>query len=248
MRVKAELSSGEHEDNRSVRSVRSDSSKKGKSRTPRASQADFENLHRNVSEMDKRFCSLDSKLDKLMSVVLDTAGSARQRPSNLNTVPGVSRADTVVRIPTHSIPPDILGQEEDTLSIQPIRQERSDLLGDDDDSSHTLLNGSDDSDAENNARFTKYSSKTQSLLQDMFGEDATTKSDKCKEGVSLDKAQCDVLKESWRAEKPVRISAFKDAYRTSFPVAESAEEMLSVPSLDTIVSSLLLKRLVLKPQ
>ncbi|KAH3857542.1 hypothetical protein DPMN_100152 [Dreissena polymorpha] len=163
LRVEAELSRGEHEDNRSVRSVRSDSSEKGKSRTPRASQADFENLRRNVSEMDKRFCSLDSKLDKLMSVVLDTAGSARQRPSNLNSVPGVSRADTVVRIPTNSIPPDILGQEEDTLSIQPSRQERSDLLGDDDDSSHTLLNGSDDSDEENNARFTKYSSKTQQV-------------------------------------------------------------------------------------
>ncbi|KAH3699952.1 hypothetical protein DPMN_074914 [Dreissena polymorpha] len=126
---------------------------------------------------------------------------ARQRPSNSNTVPGVSRADTVVRIPTNSIPPDILGQEEDSLSIQPSRQERSDLLGDDDDSSHTLLNGSDDSDEENNARFTKYSSMT-------------TKSDKCKEGISLDKAQCDVLKESWRAEKPMRISAFKDANRT----------------------------------
>ncbi|KAH3774724.1 hypothetical protein DPMN_176115 [Dreissena polymorpha] len=116
-----------------------------------------------------------------------------------NTVPGVSRADRVVHIPTNSIPPDILGQEEDILSIQTSRQERSDLLGDDDDSSHTLLNGRDDSDEENNARFRKYSSQTQSLLRDMFGEDATTKTDTCKEGISLDKAQCDVLKESWRA-------------------------------------------------
>ncbi|KAH3876425.1 hypothetical protein DPMN_000265 [Dreissena polymorpha] len=74
MRVEDELLSGEHDDNRSVRSVHSDSSKKGKSRTPTASQVYYENLRRNVSKMDKRFCSLDSKLDKMMSVVFNTAG------------------------------------------------------------------------------------------------------------------------------------------------------------------------------
>lgn len=48
-------------------------------RTPRASQRELDLLRSNV---DKQFESLESKLDKTFNVLpMDTAGSARQRPS-----------------------------------------------------------------------------------------------------------------------------------------------------------------------
>ena len=85
---------------------------------------------RNVSEIDKRFSKVDSKLDRSMNMLplLDTASLARERPQSTcsdtavaHTVTGTTGADTV-------------GYElhdDDTLSIQPGQQERTQLLGDD---------------------------------------------------------------------------------------------------------------------
>ena len=64
--MNAEPVSDENDDIVSVRSELSNStSSKSRKRTSRASQADFENLRRNVSEIDKRFSKVDSKLDRL---------------------------------------------------------------------------------------------------------------------------------------------------------------------------------------
>ncbi|KAH3840430.1 hypothetical protein DPMN_113879 [Dreissena polymorpha] len=51
-----------------------------------------------------------------------------------------------------------------------------------------------------------------------------------------------ILKQSWRSTEPSKISALRDSYKNSYPVSDSTEEMLKVPSLDDIVDSLLLKR------
>ncbi|KAH3812022.1 hypothetical protein DPMN_140443 [Dreissena polymorpha] len=76
------LSGEENDDVISVKSGRSNStSSKSKRRTPRASQADFDNLRRNVSELGKRFSNVDSKLDRLMNL-MDFACLARQRPQS----------------------------------------------------------------------------------------------------------------------------------------------------------------------
>ncbi|KAH3812023.1 hypothetical protein DPMN_140444 [Dreissena polymorpha] len=52
----------------------------------------------------------------------------------------------------------------------------------------------------------------------MFGQDAVTRPDKGDTGIIVDKAQRDVLSETWIAEKPTKVSAFKDCYRSVFPV------------------------------
>jgi hypothetical protein len=76
----------------------------------------------------------------------------------------------------------------------------------------------------------------------LFGEDALTKPDKDTSGLLIDDSQVTVLKESWRSSDPSRISAYKEIYKSTFPVSDSAEEFLQVPSLDTIVESLLMKK------
>jgi len=249
--MSAEPVSDENDDIVSVRSELSNStSSKSKKRTPRASQADFENLRRNVSEIDKRFSKVDSKLDRLMNMLplLDTASLARQRPQS------TCRDTTVAHTVTGTTGADTVGYElhdDDTLSIQPGQQERTQLLGDDESlhsnspsHANSLIgdHGVNNDDSDTDDRFMKYSRTTHDLLRDMFGQDATTKPDKGVAGIVLDKAQRDVLSETWRADKPAKISSFKESYRTVFPVAEEAEEFLRVPSLDAIVSSLLMKR------
>ena len=55
-------------------------------------------------------------------------------------------------------------------------------------------------------------------------------------GTLLDKNQTDcILNESWRIAALIKLSAYKDGYRKSFPVNETSEEMLNVPSLDDII-------------
>ncbi|XP_052245405.1 uncharacterized protein LOC127854419 [Dreissena polymorpha] len=177
--------------------------------------------------------------------LMDTASLARQRPQStgmdtavFHTVTGTTGGDTVGN--SKSLEWD----EDDTLSIQPGQREKSQLLGDDDSdhsNSHSLI-GDHCQDSDSDEWFMKYSSKTRDLLRDMFGQDAVTRPDKGDTGIILDKAQRDVLSETWRAEKPTKISAFKDTYRSVFPVSAEAEEFLYVPSLDNIILNLLIKR------
>ena len=58
----------------------------------------------------------------------------------------------------------------------------------------------------------------------------------------LDESQTDVLNESWRIKAPNDLSAYKDSYRSSFPVNEKSVDMLQVPSLDDIVETFLIRR------
>ncbi|KAH3855581.1 hypothetical protein DPMN_098149 [Dreissena polymorpha] len=197
----------------SVRSHRSHSTKPKSSRTPRASK---KKNWMNSEKMCKIvFECIDSKLDNIFNVLnkSDTAGSARQRPTD-NGTSRVSEtvthgADTVVRKPLVTLPEQYHQSEDDIVSLMPGHRERTDLLGDDVSESESLSDGEDD-------RFFKYGVKTCNLLQDMFGFDATTKADSSIVGISLDNSQISVLRETWRTDKPAKLSAYKDYYRLFF--------------------------------
>ena len=70
--------------------------------------------------------------------------------------------------------------------------------------------------------FLKYNVKVCNFLQEMFGSAATTKADTSNVGFSLDNSQISVLCETWRTGKPAKLSAYKDNYRTVFPIPEEA--------------------------
>ncbi|KAL4237567.1 hypothetical protein ACF0H5_002281 [Mactra antiquata] len=191
------------------------------SRTPRASQKELDALRED-----------------------DTAGLARQRPVNTSATCTATEStlvdDTVVRIPLTVV--QEAQDKDDVLSILPSERERCQLLGDDISECNSRRSNLDSDSDENDIRFRKYSSKSNNLLEQMFRADATTKSDKSSEGISLDNSQISVLKDSWRTENPSRLSAYKDSYKAAFPVSEETEDMLTVPSLGSIVSNLLIKK------
>ena len=43
-------------------------------------------------------------------------------------------------------------------------------------------------------------------------------------------------------DNPAKMSAYRDIYKSSFPVSESADELLTVHSIDSIVNSMLVKK------
>ena len=86
------------------------------------------------------------------------------------------------------------------------------------------------------------SSDNRDLLGDIFGEDAKTKPDKSEMGIVLEPSQIKILKQSWHCENPLLISAYKEDYRTDFPVSDKSADMLDLPKLDEITQSLLCKR------
>ena len=61
-----------------------------------------------------------------------------------------------------------------------------------------------------------------------------------KTGICLDQAQIDTLSKTWRCEHPERFSAFRDEYRSVFPVHDSSLETLQVPSLGDLLIYLLM--------
>ena len=102
------------------------------------------------------------------------------------------------------------------------------------------------------SRFGKYTAQTSSgkdsgplthdMLVKMFGEDAQSDSSASKKGLCLDKAQVDILNNSWRCQFPYKLSACRETNKQSFPISESAEKTLQVPSFDELFERLLIKK------
>lgn len=145
-----------------------------------------------------------------------------------------------------------LERQDDELSLQPGQRERQNI-------GILSSEGSDGSDVEQseniNSRFQKYTVTvpnagnsdinypplTHDMLKDMFGEDAVTES-KSSKGLALDKTQIEIISETLRCQAPDKLSAYKDSYKQSFPVQESSEKLLKVPSLDELTERLLIKK------
>ena len=152
-----------------------------------------------------------------------------------------------------AIQPVTLRQDhpDDTLSLTPAQREKDSLglLSDNDDSVSCKSVGTDSvlslSEARKENRFCQYLSdtpeKSQNNLAHLFGQEAGLKQSS-ETSICLDQAQIDTLSKTWRCEHPERLSAFRDEYRSVFPVHDSSLQTLQVPSLDDLLEPMLSKR------
>ena len=103
----------------------------------------------------------------------------------------------------------------------------------DDDTSDRFLNNKSDENV---------SEETRQTLLDLFGDDACVRKADLSTDIALDKPQSDILSQSWRISAPDKLTAYREAYKRSFPVHVKAEVILKVPSLDDIVEHFLIKK------
>lgn len=58
---------------------------------------------------------------------------------------------------------------------------------------------------------------------------------RAKEGLRLDDSQKEVIPHSWRSQHPDKLSAYREGYKTAFPVDESCDDIFQVPTLEGTV-------------
>jgi hypothetical protein len=228
-----------------------------KKRTPRASKKDLDSLRLEVSSFQGKVNSIDSKLDflqeflkNLSSSAPETATLVGQRPVTENNQENIPPGECRPVLPLHNdlnieFDQSDPGRQDDVLSLQPGQHEHLSDCWDNTQSVITVNSDRDvplDSDHRVHDRFTKYSKNTETVLAEMFGDDAVTTSNSEKCGITLDCTQVKILADSWRCSDPSKLTAYKDSYRSTFPVSEKSEDSLSVPSLDSMVETLLVKK------
>lgn len=213
-------------------------------------------------KMDERFDSIFQLLQTLKpNEKQDTGGSACQIPVSLpqdDRPLGVSGPVSDVNGPSGRRTHLPLGNFEsahheisdDVISLMPGQREKDSLglLSDNEEirsvsSAGTVSSGFDN---RKSNRFCQYLAEkpldaTQNMLCELFGEDAGPKQTS-ENGLCLDQSQIDILLKSWRSSNPERLSAYKDEYRTVFPVHDSSESVLKVPSLDDLLEPMLCKQ------
>jgi hypothetical protein len=63
--------------------------------------------------------------------------------------------------------------------------------------------------------------KTLNVLSKIFGDNLTDDNSE-RTGLLVDESQANILENSWRSKHPERLTAFKDEYRSCFPVNEQS--------------------------
>lgn len=238
--------------------------KKASSKTSSRRSKRKNDLEEMEQRWEKRFSHIDERFDKFFHLYSsnnqnkDTVTSGEQRPcSSGETQSGsIGAHNSVEHSATVSFPRSLCREENDhsdVVSLTPGHEERHDigLLSDNDSNSVSVRSESGDKPQKPSSRFSQYVKGTQSdisdennndHLQNLFGEDAKTKSESSSVGLVLDKSQIDILSGSWRCKNPEKISAYCEEYKNSFPVHDKSLEHLEVPSLDSMVPDLLTKK------
>ncbi len=154
--------------------------------------------------------------------------TVRQRPSSIGDkdtdqrgrrplVPLENSIDDDYNVDSHRQPRKVC---DDVLSLMPGQLERYSLLG----SQTSCQSENQDLVCEKNDCFSKYieqneylSENTQNVLQNMFGDDATTKSCTSRlDGLTLDACQIEILNNSWHIDNPENLTAYREDYRLLF--------------------------------
>lgn len=222
----------------------------------------FERLFTLLSNSQSHNTNNNGSNDRTVGVNVhnkDTVTEGEQRPcsyqsQNSDSLGVHSNVDNSTN--TNHFPNEecrVENEQTDVISLAPGHEERQDigLLSDNESNSGSVRSDSEKQTCKKSARFSKYVKSISSdntdknennKLQNLFGEDAKTKADSNSVGLILDNSQIDILSGSWRCKHPERMSAYNEEYKASFPVHDSTLEHLEVPTLDSVVSDLLVKR------
>ncbi|CAC5379704.1 unnamed protein product [Mytilus coruscus] len=91
----------------------------------------------------------------------------------------------------------------------------------------------------NNNKTVDKQSDNLNLLSKLFKEDILSESSDNSGGLIIDEAQVRILERSWRTKNPEKLTAFKDEYRSCFPVNDKSKSFLQVPSLDDLLEPMI---------
>ncbi|CAC5398486.1 unnamed protein product [Mytilus coruscus] len=91
----------------------------------------------------------------------------------------------------------------------------------------------------NNNKTVGKQSDNLNLLSKLFKEDIPSESSDNSGGLIIDEAQVRILERSWRTKNPEKLTAFKDEYRSCFPVNDKSKSFLQVPSLDDLLEPMI---------
>lgn len=203
------------------------SAKKTKSR-----QSKYDTLD---SKWTKRFEQSEGKMDKMFNLLQTLVQKDKndgdlevqsQRRTNVSKPHAQSqrRRDGVNEYEPQRSCSETSDGPDDYLSLQPGQIERDNLQI------------SSDSESESAPQLVK---KT---LADIFGDDVFGKKTVTKSGLHIDNSQKDVLNTSYRSKNPHDVSAFAEEYIDLFPVDETTDSFLHVPSIDSLIETCLSKR------
>jgi len=241
---------GKSQSGKATPSKSKDTEKTGKSSTTKPRGAKASSKTTEMKEMTERMNTLEeslgNKFDTMMQRISQYTGVIPPRTES-NVLQGSSAP---LRTASQS-----LGHEtrrgplislnngidepitDDILSLHPSPRERN-VLGICDDSSDESVSISSDKSVNN--RFQKFTNKdTAVLLKDLFGE---SPSEDTQQGIVLDEAQITILDKSWRADRPDKISAYKEDSKACLPVSKDSKKYLDVPGLDDLLEPMLHKR------
>lgn len=91
----------------------------------------------------------------------------------------------------------------------------------------------------NNNKTVDKQSDNLNLLSKLFKEDIPSESSDNSGGLIIDEAQVRILERSWRTKNPEKLTAYKDEYRSCFPVNDKSKSFLQVPSLDDLLEPMI---------
>lgn len=169
---------------------------------------------------------LNSKLDSILNAI----SSRAQSPEVENDCPTKSRkqSDTLAFVTSHAHSKDSEVDDDEVLSVM--------AKGSFSDSE------SEFECAQNKSEAPHLSAETKKCLFDIFGDDATVKKPVKKQGIILDASQKEVLDSTLHCSTPSYLTAFSEENFELFPVDESTEQFLQVPSIDPLIEGCLVKR------
>ncbi|CAG2190111.1 unnamed protein product [Mytilus edulis] len=78
---------------------------------------------------------------------------------------------------------------------------------------------------------------TTNVLSQIFSEDLSK--EKSSVGLILDQAQVNILESSWRCKIPEHLSAYKEEYKSCFPINDDSASFLQVPKLDDLLEPMI---------